>query len=551
MRNSEEIIREILNKRGIAKEEDIEEYLSPRPKKTYDPFLLDDMKAGVDLMLSEIKKGTRICIYGDYDADGVTATTVMSRGISELTDNWFYYIPSRFEEGYGLNCSALDKIKSRGAGLIITVDCGCVSYREVEYAKSLGLKVIVTDHHTIEDTIADCIVIDPKKPEKFLKDGARKYPFPDLAGCGVAFKFVQAMQRQAGLPKSMLNDCLDMVAIGTVGDIVSLRDENRTLVKYGIEIANSGRRKSLSRLLEAISLNSVNSENIAFGIVPHINATGRMDSASEAVELFISDSDSVIDNKVAKLISCNTERKRIQEDAYEDCLKLVTGDEKFIILRVSDMHEGIAGIVAGKLKDRFNRSVIIVTPTGDGFLKGTGRSIPSINIYDVLSCHSKLFERFGGHRSACGFLMKEENYMSLVKGIDECMDKLIAENVDLFKCVKEADSILIPGEATCQLAKALQALSPFGEGNPNPKFIMKNVSISGLSYMGENNIHARFYAYSGRKEKNQYVNCVLFRNARENSRELESGEPLNLYGSLSYQIWRGQERVQFIVEELM
>lgn len=551
MRNSEEIIREILNKRGIAKEEDIEEYLSPRPKKTYDPFLLDDMKAGVDLMLSEIKKGTRICIYGDYDADGVTATTVMSRGISELTDNWFYYIPSRFEEGYGLNCSALDKIKSRGAGLIITVDCGCVSYREVEYAKSLGLKVIVTDHHTIEDTIADCIVIDPKKPEKFLKDGARKYPFPDLAGCGVAFKFVQAMQRQAGLPKSMLNDCLDMVAIGTVGDIVSLRDENRTLVKYGIEIANSGRRKSLSRLLEAISLNSVNSENIAFGIVPHINATGRMDSASEAVELFISDSDSVIDNKVAKLISCNTERKRIQEDAYEDCLKLVTGDEKIIILRVSDMHEGIAGIVAGKLKDRFNRSVIIVTPTGDGFLKGTGRSIPSINIYDVLSCHSKLFERFGGHRSACGFLMKEENYMSLVKGIDECMDKLIAENVDLFKCVKEADSILIPGEATCQLAKALQALSPFGEGNPNPKFIMKNVSISGLSYMGENNIHARFYAYSGRKEKNQYVNCVLFRNARENSRELESGEPLNLYGSLSYQIWRGQERVQFIVEELM
>ncbi|MGN0702433.1 MAG: single-stranded-DNA-specific exonuclease RecJ [Lentihominibacter sp.] len=551
MRNSEEIIREILKKRGLADEEDIKEYLSPRPQRTYDPFLLDDMKAGVDLMLSEIEKGSRICIYGDYDADGVTATTVMSRGISELTDNWFYYIPSRFTEGYGLNRGAIDKIKDAGADLIITVDCGCVSYREVEYAKAAGLKVIVTDHHTIEDTIADCIVIDPKKPEKFLKDRSRRYPFSDLAGCGVAFKFVQALQRQAGLSKNMVNDCLDMVAIGTVGDIVSLRDENRTLVKYGVEIANSGRRKSLSKLMNAISLDEINSENIAFGIVPHINATGRMDSAAEAVELFISGSDAVIDEKVAKLISCNRERKRIQEEAYERCLNLVTGEERFIVLRVTDMHEGIAGIVAGKLKDRFNRSVIIVTPTGDGFLKGTGRSIPAIDIYDILNCHSSLFERFGGHRSAAGFLMKEENFNALVEGIDSCMDTLLEENDRIFECSLEVDSTLTPAEATCRLAREIQALAPFGEGNPNPRFVMKNVRISGLSFMGDNDIHARFYAGDGENSRKQQVNCVLFRNARENREALESGKPLSLYGSLNYQIWRGQERVQFIVEEIL
>ena len=551
MRNSEEIIREILNKRGIVEEADISEYLSPRPQKTYDPFLLDDMKAGVDLMLSEIEKGSRICIYGDYDADGVTATTVMSRGISELTDNWFYYIPSRFEEGYGLNRGAIDKIRARGADLIITVDCGCVSYREVEYAKAAGLKVIVTDHHTIEDTIADCIVIDPKKPEKFLKDSSRKYPFSDLAGCGVAFKFVQALQRQAGLPRNMLNDCLDMVAIGTVGDIVSLRDENRTLVKYGVEIANSGRRKSLSKLTKAISIDEINSESIAFGIVPHINATGRMASASEAVELFITGSDRVMDDKVAKLIICNRERKRIQEEAYENCLDLVSGKENFIVLRVSDMHEGIAGIVAGKLKDRFNRSVIIVTPTGDGYLKGTGRSIPAIDIYDILNCHSSLFERFGGHRSACGFLMKEENYNALVEGIDSCMDRLIEEKDDIFECIREADTTLTPGEATCRLARELQALAPFGEGNPNPRFIMKNVIISGLSFMGDKDIHARFFACERENIRKQQVSCVLFRNARENREALESGKPLTLYGSLNHQIWRGQERVQFIVEEIL
>ena len=245
MRKTEEIINEILNKRGILSDEDREEFLSAKPTRTYDPFLLDSMKAGVDLLVSAAKNGDRICIYGDYDADGVTAPTVMACGVSALTDNWFFYIPSRFVEGYGLNISAIDKIIAKGADLIITVDCGCVSQKEVEYAKAKGLKVIVTDHHNIEDTIADGIVIDPKKPQKFmLEDGKEPYPCQDLAGCGVAFKFLQALQRTADLPRKVLNDALDMVAVGTIGDIVPLRDENRTLVKYGLEAANSGRRAS-------------------------------------------------------------------------------------------------------------------------------------------------------------------------------------------------------------------------------------------------------------------------------------------------------------------
>lgn len=558
MRTNKEIINEILDKRGITSPEDIKEFLSEKPKRTYDPFLLDGMQAGVDLLLSVARSGGRICIYGDYDADGVTSVVVMACGISRITDNWHYYIPSRFDEGYGLNIHAIDRIKSDGTELIITVDCGCVSAREVEYAKSIGLQMIVTDHHNIEDVMADCIVIDPKKPVD------EPYPCADLAGCGVAFKFIQALQRQAELPKSILNEALDMVAIGTVGDIVPLKDENRTLVKYGIAAANSGRRASLAKLSEAISIDEITSENISFGIVPHINAAGRMASAKTAVELFLSTSEETTEGRIRELIHCNSERKRIQEEAYESCKGMISGDENFIILKAPGMHEGIAGIVAGKLKDRFNRPVIIVTPSedegrGDGsgkYLKGTGRSVPKVDIYEVLNSNSHLFERFGGHRSACGFLMKESNFDALVKGINEETENLLRDDPGLFQTDAYTDAEIKPEEINVALAKDLRRLAPFGEGNPKPRFIMRGAEIRGLSYMGENRDHARFSVCSeasvcGKKYSSRvYVNCVLFRRAQEQKHLLEEGGFVDLTGSLSYQVWKGQERVQFIVEEI-
>ena len=199
MRKTEEILNDILRNRGITDPDDISEFLSERPRKTYDPFLLHNMEAGVDLLLNEINNGTKICIYGDYDADGVTSVCILSNALRMLTDNFTYYIPSRFDEGYGLNKEAVKKIRVSGAGMIITVDCGSVSYEEVEYAKELGMKVIVTDHHSIDDIKADCILINPKQKEC-------SYPFRELAGCGIAFKMVQAIQQRAGLPKSVVTE---------------------------------------------------------------------------------------------------------------------------------------------------------------------------------------------------------------------------------------------------------------------------------------------------------------------------------------------------------
>ena len=565
MKKIDEILDEILNKRGFVSAEDREEYLSPRPARTYDPFLLDGMKAGVDLLISTARSGGCICIYGDYDADGVTASTIMARGVSELTDNWFFYIPSRFEEGYGLNVSAIDKIVERGADLIITVDCGCVSVGEVAYAKSRGLEVIVTDHHNIEDTIAEGIVIDPKKPVKFMSEqGKKPYPCQDLAGCGVAYKFIQALQRQLDLPRTMLTESLDMVAVGTIGDIVPLRDENRTLVKYGIIQANSRHRPSLDHLAKAISVDEISSSTIAFGIVPHINATGRMASAMRAVELFNSEDEKVIDEKVQELIRCNRERKQIQEAAFRKCKGMIRGDESFIVLCVDDMHEGIAGIVAGRIKDEYQRPVIIVTPSGEKgradenavLLKGTGRSIEGVNIYEVLNRHSELFLRFGGHSKACGFLMEAAGLERLKECVNNDVNEMLTEDPTLFEKKLDVDAEITPADVTVDLAKALDALAPFGEENPDPLLRMRNVRVRSVSYMGADMTHARFSACApagdsgGPSDRYTYAECVLFQKAKDLKSVLEGSDPVEITGTINLRTWKGQESVQFIVEDI-
>ena len=250
MRQPEEIIKTLLELRNINGDKEIAEFLSPKPQTAHDPFLLLNMEEGVDLILSEIDKGTKICIYGDYDADGVTSVCILEGFLRQLTDNLTHYIPSRFTDGYGLNKDAIRRIFDDGAGLLITVDCGSVSKDEVAYAMELGMKVVVTDHHTIDSVKADCILINPKQKEC-------NYPYKNLAGCGVAFKLAQAIRIRKNMPKSTLNSFLDFVAIGTIADIVPLKDENRTMVKYGLDIINRKTRMSISKLAEGISLNHV------------------------------------------------------------------------------------------------------------------------------------------------------------------------------------------------------------------------------------------------------------------------------------------------------
>jgi single-stranded-DNA-specific exonuclease len=289
----------------------------------------------------------------------------MLQVLGHLTDNLEYYIPSRFDEGYGLNKAAVQKIKDRGADVIITVDCGSVAADEVRFAKEIGLEIMVTDHHNITDKIADCVLINPKQP-------GCGYPYKLLAGCGVAFKLAQALQQKADLPKSVLTDVLDLVAIGTIGDIVPLLDENRTLVKYGMKVLNLGRRKGLKRLADEISLKvgDIRSDQVAFAIAPHLNACGRMATAGIGVELMTAADDAAINLCVDRIIDNNRARKKAQDETYAKCLEIAEkecADDLFIAINCEGAHEGIMGIVAGKIKDRFYRPTVIVTRANSAF----------------------------------------------------------------------------------------------------------------------------------------------------------------------------------------
>lgn len=548
MRELNPIIIELLKKRGISETADIAEFLSEKPKKTYDPFLLADMQAGVDLILSKINEGVKICIYGDYDADGITSIALLWHVLSCLTDNLMYYIPSRFDEGYGLNKDAIAHIKSEGAGLILTVDCGSVSYDEVEYAKEIDMDIMVTDHHSIVDVVADCILINPKR-----KDCT--YPFKELAGVGVAFKLAQAIQKTAGLDKAVINSVLDLVAIGTIGDIVPLVDENRTMVKYGLRILNQGKRKGIVRLAESISLNigSISSDNVAFAIVPHINAAGRMLDARVAEELLIAKDDAVIEKCVAELIENNKKRKSVQESTYQECIELLdkkdSDNEKIIIISSDNVHEGIAGIVAGKLKEKYERPAVIVTPSGENgdFLKGTGRSIESINLYQLLKTCDDLYEKFGGHAGACGFLMKKEYLEEFRQRLNDKLQEMLEDNPELFALQKQVDMDISEKEITADLAKSLELLQPFGSKNPKPIFRVPLVHITDVVKMGKDGQHVRFAL--GEKRGAQ-LRCVMFNGAESCEKAVASEQPVNICGAVERQIWNGTERIQYIVSHI-
>ncbi len=550
MNNLNPIIVKLLKKRGIAGDEAVAEFLSDKPKKTYDPFLLQDLEAGVDLIISSINSGDRICIYGDYDADGVTSVSILMDFLGGFYENLTYYIPSRFDEGYGLNKPALQKIYDEGSQLVITVDCGSVSREEVEFAKDLGLKMLVTDHHTIKDVMADCLLINPKRPDS-------TYPCKDLAGCGVAFKLVQGLQRKLGRPKSEVNRLLDLVAVGTIGDIVPLVDENRTLVKYGLSCIRRGGRPGLSTLIKRISLKpeSISSENVAFGIVPHINAAGRMKDAKLGVELLRThrewegEKPDVFD-LAQKLVENNQKRKKVQEETYEICHRLLLEQGKngyFHLIYSPQAHEGIAGIVAGKLKDKYERPTLILTDEEEGFIKGTGRSIKSVNLYEVLASQSQLFERFGGHSGACGLLMKKENLEALRQGLVDKVKELYRENEHIFDLELEWDLELETADADLQLAKDLQLLEPFGQGNEKPVVKLSDVCPKWIKYLGPKEEHVRFNI--------EGLECILFSKAQDYRELLDSftagkGSPVTVYGALDISSWNGRDKVQLQVSRI-
>ena len=546
-------IMDILRRRGIADAKAAEDFLSPQPKLTYDPLLLPDLDAAVSALLAACDRGDAIWIYGDYDADGVTSCALLLSVLRRLTDKVFFYVPSRFTDGYGLNKDAIARIASKGADLLITVDCGSTNGEEVEYAKSLGMGVIVTDHHALEEgRQPDCLFVNTKRRDS-------RYPFDGLSGCGTVFKLAQGLQRRlaaAGderFTRSDLNALLDLVAISTVADVVPLLDENRTLVKYGLASVNARRRPGLRILLEELGLadKTIDAEDIGFILGPHINSCGRMETADAAVELLAGlGSEEELREKARFMVDCNKRRRSAQDETAAICRKAMDSGEcgeLFTIVEAPGAHEGVAGIVAGSLKESLYRPVCIVTPAEGGLLKGTGRCIPGLNLHGMLSECAELFERYGGHAGACGFSIRRGNLPALRARMNALMEEELRKRPDVLTESIRIEKALDPAEKTLKFASQLKSLEPFGEANPKPLFALCRVKPANVAFMGSEGQHLRFTA---RGEDHADVPCVLFKRAQEFAGLLSEGCLLDAAGELGINEYGGSRRLQFTVKDI-
>ena len=541
---------DILKNRGID-EASVEDFLSSAPKETYDPFLMTDLKETAETLIAAADRGDTICVFGDYDADGITSSALLCSVLRKLSPDVFSYVPSRFTDGYGLNDSAIDKIAGRGTKLLVTVDCGSTSPDEVEYAKSLGMTVIVTDHHMLREGMEpDCLFVNPKRGG---------YPFRDLCGCGVAFKLAQGIQRtlaQKGddrFTKNDLNSLLDLVAIATVADIVPLLGENRSLVKYGLDRINRRDRQGLVSLLSALDLSekNIDSSNISYIIAPNLNALGRMSDASPGVELLESTaSKERLDDLARQTIRANIERKAAQEKTMNICRKqlaLGTCGKFAPVILAEGAHEGVAGIVAGNLKEELYRPVCIVTPAENGTLKGTGRSVPGINLHECLARCGDIFERFGGHAGACGFSLKPGTYEVFRDRMQEIVRDMSEKDPELFTEVLEIEKELDADEKTLDFARQLCLLKPFGEANPAPVFCIMDAKVGYVRLMGSEEQHIRF-SVVGRDGVE--INCVLFGRADEYKDIIFGSKRIDVAGELEINEYRGGRRPQIRVRDI-
>lgn len=533
-----------MKNRGITGPEEIREYISRKPQTAYDPFLMKGMDEAVSRIFQAVDNKEKIVVYGDYDTDGVTSTALLMRAIGTYTSNLSYYIPSRLDEGYGLHKESISRIKEEGADLLVSVDCGATAAEEVEFAHSISLDTVITDHHNVGEKKAPGIVVDPRD-----KDSG--YPFAGLAGVGVAYKLALALSAERPLPPGMKLSLLELVAIGTIGDIMPLTDENRTIVKYGLNVINSGRCcLGIMRLIEMAGLDykTITATGMAFGIIPRINSAGRLGDASVSVKMLLSENEDSAEVYCSRLMELNDRRRNLQDKAYEVCRpeaehQLEDGD--FLLIEARGVHEGILGIVAGKIKEEMHRPVVIVTPGGeDGLWKGTGRSVEGVNLFEMLNKYNQRFVHFGGHNAACGFTIEESEIAQLRKDLQRDMAQVCRENPAVFDEPVFVDEYIGIEEADLDLAEGLKLFEPCGKDNEMPVFGFSNVRIEDWKFLKNGRKYARFSVVAGRDR----ITGLLFHDAEEALSLAESGEPLDVYGKLEINNWRNISSVQMIVD---
>lgn len=550
------LFEQILQSRGLN-EHTRESFLKPDYDTKHNPFLLPDMQKATMRILQAKKENEKITIYGDYDIDGITATTLLLDAFSRFGfKDVRHFIPNRFIDGYGLSTDAIEQIASDGTRIIITVDCGSISHKEIERARELGVDVIVTDHHNVADIQPKAVaVINPKRllkeyPEEYsdyiLKSGSKMqgkiYPFLDLAGVGVAFKLVQALQTKLeGLPNGQEKWLLDLVALGTVCDVVNITDENRIYVYWGLKVIAKTRRQGLRALMEVsgVTPENVSSRALGFTLGPRMNAAGRLDTAQYSVDLLTSLDSNKARRLAQKLDVLNTSRRKQQDLIFYQAIDQADeySTQKVLVLSHKDWSHGIIGVVASKIMEAYKKPVFILQEMGDES-KGSARSYGDFSVADAVRSAERLITKGGGHKFAAGVTLPTKNIDAFRRAVNEFYEKKRLENQEAI-LLPRADIVAPISSLSLELCTNIAILEPFGNGNPEPIFSSQNLRVTRKRIMGKDGQHVKLDL----QDIDGFTLSVIAFNAPKNF-FVESGERVTVWYRISVNEWQGRRDVE-------
>lgn len=533
------LLANILVNRGIVEEKDIKIFLEPTRQDFHNPYLLPDMEIAVERIIKAINEKEKIMIYGDYDVDGITSISVLKQFLQERGLEVSEYIPNRLDEGYGLNKEAIKEINNNGYKLMITVDCGISGIEEVEYANSLGIQTIITDHHEPASQLPKAVaVIDPK-----IKDS--KYPFNQLAGVGVVFKLTQAIAQKLNLDEKEYLKYLDLVCVGTISDIVPLVDENRVIAKLGLKLVEVTKNLGLKYLLKAAGYKTIDSNTVSFGIAPRVNACGRMGHEQEALEIFLSKNILKVEELAFKLTTYNKQRQETEKEIFKQATQQIQQNEEqnnsAIILGHKRWHHGVIGIVASKITEMYFKPTLLLC-FEDGIGKGSGRSVPGFDLHMALSQCSDCLEKYGGHAMAVGLTVKEEKFNKFKEEFEK-----IAKNSNLeeLQPIIKIDGQVTAEDINIKFVEELKKLEPFGEGNKTPIFVYKGLKINSIRALSEGK-HLKLTL----KDEGNIIDAIGF-NMGELVDEYLIGDKIDVVGTLEINEFNGNRTIQINLKDIM
>ena len=542
------VLAELLVQRGVNTFDQARAFFRPNLNDLHDPFLMKDMDKAVERVRQAVVSGEKILVYGDYDVDGTTAVSLVYSFLRRLTRQVDFYIPERYDEGYGVSYKGIDWASENGFGLIITLDCGIKANEKVEYARGKGIDVIICDHHLPENELPKAVaVLDPKREDC-------EYPFDDLSGCGVGFKLVQAYSQRYNFPFETLIPLLDLIVVSIASDLVSVTGENRILAHYGLKQLNTNPREGLLAMIHLSGLEPMHLtiDDIVFKIGPRINAAGRMESGRMAVELLTANDAAEAVRIGTEINEHNNERKNIDRRITQEALEMVRSGNclssgNATIVYNPQWHKGVVGIVASRLVEAFYKPTIVFTQSQGGLVTGSARSVHGFDLYDAIESCSDLLENFGGHLYAAGLTLKEENLPAFCERIEKAISGTIIPAMQT--PVVDIDAVLNFSQITPKFLRILKQFQPFGPGNSAPVFLTENVYDNGMGRkVGAEGGHLKLELI---QESHPYhhISAIAF-NMADFFEHIKAGNPVDVCYSIVENYYRGTANTQLRVKDL-